>query len=1697
MAKSLFDNILSGIGGAVQGATNFLGQATQGFSPAVQRFQQQAAPFVSQQPIQQGANVANDLVHIGQGIASQGAQYFNPENVGTYNNPVQNFWSQTQAAQDLGKAQQFTQNVMPKLRVNWAQPAQQNVQQALGGNNPIAQGAGFVAGFGAGIPESILNVPSDIARSGTNIGTDIRNGQFTGTRALGDVAEAALPIATIWTMGEGGTLLKSLANDSWKKTVIKGFMNGTAYGAGFGGLAGLGANKDTNDFGQQFEKTVPYVLQGMLSGGMLGSVLGPAGKFFFGGKTGNAATLSQHGLVPPQAKTDAARILDVPENAPFEEIQNAYMKAANQHHPTFGGTDEAMSVLNNAYEMLTQNHAPLVVHQNGQMSLQWSPEFGGNLSQKQMADARRAIAQTDAFYQKLHNINSGEQSAEQLPKFSLEKPNPEDQALGMAQLRTPQETPSAQLSDTELAQQQLRANNPQLQYPDMESQQLQNLVRVRDGLHARITSEAPQSREAQNLVKMREGLQQEMEQAQSILGNKNLYDKRYPNMANKTDIRAHIRELKSSIKQIDTQVKDIQVKLKSTNEEKNTRIKTQLNDLEQQINTEKTRLGVKQTVEQAPKILAEQPIEPVAAQPQPQTRLPLKKRAAGQPTAELGKSGNHPTFTGSLLADYDPAGKLDGVYRSIAEHLIETTPEDYGTGRQIPKMIEGRQMLASKDATAIQKAISGELGSPESEKRVLYALDGSISESQLTPGEKAVFDKVRILTNLTYDVAKRANPDLQPIQNYAPLFATSIDKSSPYAKFKSPKLSTSGPQMVHREIRAFEPAEGGQPMLGRAEDLGLKPSGKSGEAFEDANGNQFVVRDATKAEKEGLGIRYEDNVSNAIGLHLQSVLRGKENFGVRNALKGKNYAALRVNPGEGVPKGYERIDVPGLDRYAFDKDVVKGLKQLSTDWKHDDGTLWGSLADNYADLERFATRTGLLSPLAHGPNVAAQTLLAVGKKNPITGIIGLFKNIPSAIRIIKEQGTEWRDYKQMGSNIGEEGERPSLYSNKAPTGEPKSIFQTIKGGFGKFQESITKPTWQFDALMKMSAYKALEEQGVPRQEAINFADRIIGDYGNINPGLERTLVKYGVTFYPWLKTEVGSLGAMTKNPAMLGSLALIMGVQHAVNQAWQNYTGNPDAKFRVLGGAPQLLTDVVEQMNPQQLKLDTEQGKLPPVIYSHLLKPLSREAIQQGTNHDFLRGKALVKADQTPEEQTSARLAHLGNINPNVNAAMAVDQGKKSLGEFGQSFLGVSTTPHLPGFQAAPNLPLMNTEGAKPGTGMGIIHTQDEVTKSLTEQQRSNMQAIKDAEAKGDFKTANQLYVSDPKLFEAKATLEKAQAAASGRVADPLYRASPQESTDYLKYENMSSDQKAAYALKNPAVIEMERQRDAYRQSDSYKAQQHELTGAIKDYKAKTPVHNPLYDSFDNQQIATFQYWKSLSGQQKTDWAANHPWVFDENKLESPYYRQITQQNWQNRPANQSLDAFKAEHPNSNIQGVDADGNLAFKADYTESPFYTQLSSQQRSAAALYTAYNGHNMVAEKRALLAQNPWLPAYWEAQSAWIQANPFEDGEEAGGLGIQFGNGKGGSSGGSNYDAQYMAKQFLYGAMDLKPGNVQLKMPQGQRTKLRSADINQSLYSGKSRIPAAPTSTAKKLPKLSLPDMPNGQLKFGGGKNARIQL
>jgi hypothetical protein len=122
----------------------------------------------------------------------------------------------------------------------------------------------------ASIPESVINIPSDILSSATKTGMDIRTGKIRDPRTLlGNVAQMGMPIVSIATLGGAGAVAKGLGKESLKTIVTQGAKTGLKYGTGFGVLGGLQSGENLS--GADYAKNL---IQNVVTGGAGGALVG-------------------------------------------------------------------------------------------------------------------------------------------------------------------------------------------------------------------------------------------------------------------------------------------------------------------------------------------------------------------------------------------------------------------------------------------------------------------------------------------------------------------------------------------------------------------------------------------------------------------------------------------------------------------------------------------------------------------------------------------------------------------------------------------------------------------------------------------------------------------------------------------------------------------------------------------------------------------------------------------------------------------------------------------------------------------------------------------------------------------------------------------------------------------------------------------------------------------------------------------------------------------------------------------------------------------------------------------------------------------------------------------------------------------------------------------------------------------------------
>lgn len=262
--------------------SNYFGNAANAVVNEVHQLPQQIQSVV--QPVEQ--NVTNFGQNLLNGVGQQ-AQYA-IQNKNAFGQPN---------SQPFGLSNPFA----PAPRVN--------LTGLINTGNPITD---FAAKTLAGIPESVLNAPSDIQKAVPQDIQDIQNGQIKnpGT-TIRDVAQTALPVATLATLG-GGTLAKGIAEnvgkeagyDALGQALKEGAVSGVKYGGAFGILQGLAGS---NQIPQQLLGAAQQGLIGAGVGGILGGATGGIANRIGAIQDSLANHLQQKYGMDPATATDAVQ----------------------------------------------------------------------------------------------------------------------------------------------------------------------------------------------------------------------------------------------------------------------------------------------------------------------------------------------------------------------------------------------------------------------------------------------------------------------------------------------------------------------------------------------------------------------------------------------------------------------------------------------------------------------------------------------------------------------------------------------------------------------------------------------------------------------------------------------------------------------------------------------------------------------------------------------------------------------------------------------------------------------------------------------------------------------------------------------------------------------------------------------------------------------------------------------------------------------------------------------------------------------------------------------------------------------------------------------------------------------------------------------------------------------------------------------
>ncbi len=1188
-----------------------------------------------------------------------------------------------------------------------------------------------------------------------------------------------------------------------------------------------------------------------------------------------------------------------------------------------------------------------------------------------------------------------------------------------------------------------------------QSPQLKGLLQAKDNLTAQLQT-PPANPEVDGLVKAKTSIQQELNQVKAMI-------KTTPSGDSLVALKTRSGELETSLKNIDSQVADMKGKLGVKVDQTNDAIKAQIKDLDKQIEEESTKVKIGEQAKQNPNF-------------NPETGLRDKYNFVNeQMQADLNRAWSPQEFGVKYK------GEL-GANKSLGEVVNDQINKD----------------LSKADQEKVWEALS----------------DPKVAETLTTPQQEALM-QVKGLLDTAKNIREQYDPNFKAQENYGPMYVQGFDKTIDAGTKKY--LSTFSPESMHREIRSFDPVNGGKTLTGRAENLGLKPT-QTGNTFEDAQGNQYLVRAATPKEGESIGLKYNKDLGSVMEQYVNSTLKLKTNSEVLNALKSGEYGPLVSS--NRVP-GYKQINAPGLQGFWLDPKLADAIENANYTGSTN------PLLKGWDATTGAIRSTIFYNALIHPLNMYTNALIGAAQDG-LTGVYRLNANLQDAAKAVSEKNIDYINAQREGAGLGGFGKAfngPGIFETAA-----NKIFDSkTMSQVGEKMDSIN-PIRQLyqrnkafvgyaDDVLRTSLQKSLEQGGKAPAEAAAEVQKFLVNYNDLSK-FERSVVSRFTIFYPWLKGEVKALGVMGRDPVTYaGSIAMTAGLyaaSSALQAAFQEWTGNPDARTHFFG-LPGLVRDIAEA--PGQIM----QHQIPTIAGAHI-NPVVSEGAAQLTNTAYFPDifnpdkQLLVKPGS--DNQLQQRAGHLLNIAGPEKPIAAGFAGKKSVPEIALNLGAMASIPHLAGFQGAPSVPFLNTPGAKPGTGMGIIKAIDQSNATLSDQDKAQLATIKSLQANyspDNQRTINDMYAANPKLWEAKAITEKASAQANGTPVNPLYATDKNTAQAYYKYQNMSSAQQAAYSAKDQSIIGLDRKIDTYKQDPKVQKAAQDAAKA-GGYQYLPYIANPLYANdpktnqpkYSDQTIAAYRVYQNMPSATLADSSAkaaymgNHPQIMLAQIDSQNYSLQRLQQAWDNRPAGQTAQQFAATQNSSVFGGIDAKGKVIPAYNLLDEPKY-QLMAVNHQAGAIFAIYKGamaNRNYSIADGLAAKYPWISTIDAAQKAYNQAHPFnsESNNELGGLGIDFsstgsGSGGSGSSGGSGGLASEM-KYMLYHlapsfASTPKADLTPFGTKSGSKGTGTSADPLKAYFAEQQQVSkllaAMPQISTKDLPQLKLAKLNVGSNDF----------
>ncbi len=614
---------------------------------------------------------------------------------------------------------------------------------------------------------------------------------------------------------------------------------------------------------------------------------------------------------------------------------------------------------------------------------------------------------------------------------------------------------------------------------------------------------------------------------------------------------------------------------------------------------------------------------------------------------------------------------------------------------------------------------------------------------------------------------------------------------------------------------------------------------------------------ATRQEAQNAGFKFKYN--NPIEDLKRYAIGAKLNIGNQAFIKAVREAQGAKNPE--VPfEGGQRysIDLAGDSGVKVDKAGAKALKNYGVQKPP------GIIKKSLRGINTTIVKTIVANPLFHGGNQEFNAVFQGAFRMPGNKVKNVLNLIKNHATISEADRTNFYREGNFSPDYGK-GKYGFIAKGIEKAGVNPAKAEISPRAMAKIEENIRVSLWKQGKARSLNP-----EQNTKIINQVLGGPDILGDMSS-SVGL----------FLHYFTTNLKLLGnigteAIKGNVAPLAGLAIGTAAWGAAQKGWQEVTGNKQATVRapgVLGVSTQVIKGVGQ----------ARRGQIPTVVTNHL-NPLITTSIEEATNRN-LRTPVFGPQGQTNNlngKRVSTASSNLFGPGQTIQKAMG------SSTSIPEALTGYATgfyTPHAKGFQAAPNIPILNTKNAQKGTGLAqqqqYFNAKDKLAAATNGDKRAtdavNSFLDRNKNSKGQSVQLNpedkigaySSLASNPKALNAVRSFYR-----NSGPHPPLWDLSPSDLKTYLNYEatRATDPEKSVKADLNQGFNSGEGLTNFIQRNSAWYNTQPKHAGAGSVAAPGTPQYPKFSSSTQNN---LNQYNKITDPKLKSQFIQSHPDVID------------------------------------------------------------------------------------------------------------------------------------------------------------------------------------------------------------------------------